>query len=117
MTRIQAVLAVQKFMPSRSLNALAHFCETNPHYRGAQWADVLDVLLSSDAHCDLTEAIYEDLKIIVPIGTMELIIPVFLTLLYHNKGHAPFAGEVAYYHGFVQGNWQRDVEEALKQTT
>jgi len=117
MDRTGILLAVQKYMPARSVGALKHFVETNPHYKGAQWADALDVLLEHDAHCELTQAIYDDLRIVVPIGTEGWILPVFLTMLYNNKGLPPYATEVAYYHGFVTGNWQRDKEEGAKRAT
>jgi hypothetical protein len=114
MDRTDILLAVQRYMPARSVGALEHFKKANPSFEGAQWADVLDILLENDAHVDLTDAIYDDLRVVVPIGTEGWILPVFLTLLYNNKGHAPYAAEVAYYHGFVSGNWQRDRENELK---
>jgi len=104
-------LAIQKYLPKRAEGALHHFVKTNPHMDGAQWADALHLMVESDAHCDLTEAIYGDLKPIVPLGTELWISPIFITLLYYNKGHVPYATEVAYYHGFVTGLYQRDMQD------
>lgn len=38
---------------------LKHFTAVNPHLRGAQVADALDMLRSSDAHCGLIEDLIE----------------------------------------------------------
>lgn len=99
---------VQKYMPLRAESALKYFKDANPEYKEIEWAGVLDILINNGAHGDMIEAIYEDLRIIVPIGTEDFIAPVFLTLLYSNKGRAPFAGEVTYWHGFVMGCMERN---------
>jgi len=97
------LLDIEELLSDHSKKALEHFVETNPHYRGAHWADALDIMLEADAHVGLTEAIYEDLKPIVPLGKEPWIVPVFLTLMYARKGHVPYATEVAYWHGLVTG--------------
>lgn len=108
MERTGYLLAIQKHMPKQSAAALEYFTESNPHWRGAQWADALDLLLEADAHVEMTDAIYDDLRVVVPVGTEAWILPVFMTLLYSNKGIAPYATSVAYWHGFVTGALDRE---------
>lgn len=38
---------------------LETFCRSNPHYRGAHVADVLDVLYDTDSHVEKVDAMYE----------------------------------------------------------
>ncbi len=49
------VCDVPKLFPQASEKALECFARLNPHWRGAGWDDVLDLLINSDAHLDLTE--------------------------------------------------------------
>jgi len=97
------LLAIEQYMPDQSTKALEHFVVTNPQMNGAKWADALDIMIEADAHCALTDAIYDDLKHVVPLGTASWIAPIFLTLMYSRKGHVPYAAEVAYWHGLVTG--------------
>lgn len=58
--------------------ALERFVTVNPHYRGADWADVLDVLFDGDAHLDITESAdsFEDAVALVTAhwaGTLPMI--------------------------------------------
>jgi len=109
--QVKRLLAVEAVMLEHSSRALAYFVESNPHMRGAKWADALDTLCESDAHCDITDLAYEDVKPHVHIDSLHYIVPVTLTLMYSNKGHAPFSQDIAYYCGRIAG-WEE--RKALK---
>jgi hypothetical protein len=89
-------LDVQVALPVESDLALANFVAINPHYNGAQWADVLDILGDSDSHLEVTEPIYERLVAArkagrCPAHPPHLIVYVTLTLLYaHKRPPSPF---------------------------
>ena len=58
-TNTERLLRTQDVVPSRA--ALERFITFNPSYNGAQWADVLDILLDSDSHLDITEPLWDEL--------------------------------------------------------
>jgi hypothetical protein len=91
--RTKRVLAVEAALPEESAAALARFTTMNPHWRGAHWADVLDVLYDSDSNLDVTEPIYEALRGL-PEVELALVGYVTLTLLYAHQ-EAPEAAVVA----------------------
>ena len=101
--QVSILLTTEEHMPAQSRDALEHFLVDNPRMQGAHWADVLDMLLDADAHVNLTDTVYDELRTIVPLGTEGWILPVFLTLLYANKGVHPYMTMVAYWHGRVTG--------------
>jgi hypothetical protein len=102
---------IEEHMPQDSELALKYFVSNNPRMDGAKWADALDILLSHDAHCDLTDAIYTDLRPHLPLDAIPWIVPVFLTMLYARKGTAPYAVEVAQQIGRIMG--KLDAKRAL----
>ncbi len=55
----QAIDWVRDNMPEQSKAALAQFTSVNPHYRGADWDDVLEILLDSDADLQWTQPLTE----------------------------------------------------------
>lgn len=48
---------LQRYMPVECSDALLKFTSINPHMRGAEWWDVLDMLTDSDSHIDIMEPI------------------------------------------------------------
>jgi hypothetical protein len=87
-------LDVQAALPVESDMALSNFVEINPNYRGAEWADVLDILGDADANLEVTEPIWEALEAVSNHGMpvvrgqavpTHLITYVTLTLLYAHK--------------------------------
>lgn len=50
---------VRDRMPTESAAAIAQFVARNPHYQGANWDDVLEILLDADADLQWTEPIHE----------------------------------------------------------
>lgn len=47
-----------KVLPGELIEqALTRFVEVNPHYNGADWWDVMEILFDSDAHLDITEVL------------------------------------------------------------
>ena len=52
---------VARMMPEECALALDRFVRVNPTWRGANWEDVLDVLLDTDSHIEVTDYIYEAL--------------------------------------------------------
>jgi len=54
----QAIDWVTTNMPTESAAALAQFAERNPHFRGANWDDVLDIILDADADLQWTEPLH-----------------------------------------------------------
>jgi len=53
-------LHIQKCMTKKEREAFLNiFCMNNPHYRGAQVADVLSILHDTDSHVDTTDAMFE----------------------------------------------------------
>ena len=103
MDRDDILDGIHKYMHEHGKAAAEHFIKENPSLENSEWFEILDILLEGNAHAELTDAIYDDLKVVVPIGTFGWIVPVFLTLLYANKGRAPYVAEVAYWHGYVTG--------------
>jgi len=53
---------VNKHMPAEAHEALLKFTEINPHWRGAHWEDVLEVLCDSDSHLDIIEPLFDALR-------------------------------------------------------
>ena len=87
-------LDVQSALPVESDLALANFVAINPHYNGAQWADVLDILGDADANLEVTEPVWEALEAVSTHGMpvvrgqavpTHLITYVTLTLFYAYK--------------------------------
>ena len=60
-SRSQALSHIEESMPEHSGMALARFTAANPHWHGAHWADVLDVLNDSDSNLDVVEPVIERL--------------------------------------------------------
>jgi len=102
-THTAIVLSVERYMRTKSEAALAYFVSLNPNCEGAQWADILDDLLSENANLEITEPTYELMKPVVPILSLPWVVPVTLTLLYAHNGNPPYTVEVCYWHGFVMG--------------
>ena len=54
-----AITWVTLHLPNESAAALDQFTARNPHFRGAGWDDVLDIILDSDADLVWTEPLHE----------------------------------------------------------
>ena len=48
---------LKRCMPNEVDAALAKFVEINPHYQGAEWWDVLEILRDCDAQLDIVEPV------------------------------------------------------------
>jgi len=57
MTSDELTAAVNSLDPGVRQRALDWFTTVNPHWKGANWDDVVDALLQADAHLDITEAL------------------------------------------------------------
>ncbi len=55
----QAIDWVRDNMPIESGAAIEQFVKRNPHYAGANWDDVLEILLDADADLTWTEPLHE----------------------------------------------------------
>jgi len=55
----QAIDWVTTNLRGQSAAALAQFTEVNPHYRGADWDDCLDIIADCDADLQWTEPLHE----------------------------------------------------------
>lgn len=109
--RTDILLAIQRHFPKESLDALAYFTELNTNARGADWADALDMLLESNAHCDITDMVYEDLRPMVPLGDIPYIAPMTLTLMYAKRGLPPFSAIIAFSLGWLAGKQERETDK------
>jgi hypothetical protein len=89
------LLAVQAALPVESGQALATFVTANPHWRGAQWADVLDVLADSDSNLEVTEPMWDGLEAAGALteARRPYITLVTLTLLYAHPGEPEHPSE------------------------
>ena len=86
-------LDVQAALPIESDMALSNFVDINPAYRGAEWADVLDIIGDADAHLELTESVQEAFEAAGRTGPYprHLVAYVVYTLLYaHKTPPSPF---------------------------
>lgn len=93
-TPTKRLLAVEAALPAEAARALDRFTTMNPHWRGAGWADCLDVLHDSDSNLEVTEPIYETLSgSSLDDGQMRYVGLVTLTLFYAD-GEAPTVDEV-----------------------
>jgi hypothetical protein len=89
----EACLAVDwALSPSQRQNFLSRWYAINPQQRGALVADVLEQLVDSDSHLDITEPILEAWPNISGIGRA-LIRPAILAL-YYIDGKPPMPGTV-----------------------
>jgi hypothetical protein len=87
------LLLVQEKMAVLAEAALSTFVSRNPHYNGAQWADVLEVLDDSDSNLDVVEPVIEVLWEEMTEEQRPYIRLVTLTLLYATQG-APTVEQV-----------------------
>jgi hypothetical protein len=71
-------------MPTECAAALQNFVMVNPHWRGAGWDDVLDVLIDTDNHLELTEPLYEQAEE-ADVQPLELVCPIAITLLWSHR--------------------------------
>lgn len=88
---MSAELDTERALPAESAAALAAFVRLNPRYRGAGWADCLEVLADSDSHLDITEPLWNQIAHpVVPGGYLTRTV---LTLLYAGDpgGRTPWA--------------------------
>ena len=70
-------------MPDEVDAALAKFVEINPHYQGAEWWDVLEILRDSDAQLDIVEPVADAID-----DWSDLHAYVTLTLIYASREFA-----------------------------
>jgi hypothetical protein len=57
---IDLSIHIQRCMTKEEFKTfLDNFCRNNPHYRGAEVADVLTTLYDTDSHLEVTDAMYE----------------------------------------------------------
>jgi hypothetical protein len=110
--RTDILLAIQRHFPKESSAALEYFTQLNTNARGADWADALEMLCESDAHCDITEMVYDDLRPLVPMDNLGYIVPITLTLIYAQRGNPPFSNTIAYYCGKFTAKLESEVGEA-----
>ncbi len=67
MPKFDPYLAVQRTLSiEETTEALGRFTRANPHWQGAEVADVLDTLADGDAYLDLVEAMHELADVAVP---------------------------------------------------
>lgn len=94
-TPTKRLLAVEAALPAEAARALDRFTTMNPHWRGAGWADCLDVLHDSDSNLEVTEPTYEALHESGTFddGEMRYVGLVALTLFYAD-GEAPTVADV-----------------------
>jgi len=83
------VLRVERALPRESAQALVEFVKLNPRWQGAHWADCLDELDNTDAHCGDVDDTWERLHVRVPAEGSRLIRLVALTLCYAHGGWPP----------------------------
>src|SRR5215831_2935741 len=74
---------VNKHMPVEAAKALIKFTSLNPHWRGANWEDVLETLCDSDSHLEITEAMHVALWNRYPFRLVQCIT---LTAIYADPG-------------------------------
>jgi len=91
--RTKRLLAVEAALPDESRAALERFTLINRHWRGAHWADCLDVLNDSDSHLEVTESIHEALHNLSH-DEQPLVSLVALTLLYAHPHTIPSPQDV-----------------------
>jgi hypothetical protein len=87
----QALRWVTTHMPKESADALALFTQVNPHWRGAGWDDCLAILLDSDSNLEVTEPMYDDIRL-SDMGSLPA--AVALTCFYASKTFAEAPTEI-----------------------
>ena len=93
---VDTLMWVRHNMPNENALALEHFTTANPHWRGANWEDCLDVLLDSDSHLELTEPLYEEFDALDIGVRLQLVCPIAVTLLWAKQldNHEDVTGAV-----------------------
>jgi len=89
-------LIVETHMPGTSRLALRNFTRVNPHWRGAQWSDVLDTLQDSDSNLEVTEPEYEYQEGKLDERSLSLVTLMTLTLYWAYPHLKINHGEIAY---------------------
>lgn len=84
----QAWRWLQAHMPIEVQAALDKFVSINPHYKGAEWWDVLSVLRDSDSHLDIIEPMVQAMSYEDGETWSVLYSFVTLTLIYTNEHFA-----------------------------
>ena len=83
MNEHERLMWVHTNMPEGT-KALENFITVDPRWNGADWIDILDVLLDTDSHIELTEPLYEQAEA-AGVQPLELVCPIAVTLLWSHR--------------------------------